>query len=304
MRVAVIGGTGLIGWYAAKSLLAHGHDVRIIARREPDAALELDACEFKPIDLYASEPEELRAALEGCDGLVQAAGADPRIVPSGSAQEFFFEANVESNLRLFGAARDVGVNVGVILTSYFHPLRPEMADHPYVASRMASEDQLTELCGDQLRLVILQPPYVFGAIPGRTSLGDTIVQAVRVPLLVPRGGTNAMSVMALAEAIRGALERDNVRGAYLVGDENLTWRHLIQRFGGRSARLPTWLIRAVMWLGRIALTIVRRQSGLDPVRLTDVIASEMFFDPTPGQEALGYSGGDLNTAIADLKRGT
>ena len=110
-----------------------------------------------------------------------------------------------------------------------------------------------------------------------------------------------MSVMALAEAIRGALERPSARGTYLVGDENLSWRRLIQRFGGRSALLPTWLIRAVMWLGSIALLIVRRQSGLDPVRLTDVIASEMFFDPSPGQEALGYSGGDLDTAIADIR---
>jgi dihydroflavonol-4-reductase len=302
MRIAVIGGTGLIGWYVARTLLANGHEVRVIARRPPSDALGLDTCEFKAVDLYASTPEQLCEALEGCDGLVQAAGADPRIVPSGSARDFFFEANVESNLRLFGAARESGVRAGVILTSYFHPLRPEMADHPYVASRMASETQLTELCGDQLRLVVLQPPYVFGAIPGRTSLGDTLAKAVRVPLLVPHGGTNAMSVMALAEAVRGALERDDARGSYLVGDENLSWRALIQRFGGRSALLPTWVIRTVMWLGRIALMLVRRQSGLDPVRLTDVIASEMFFDPTPGQEALGYSGGDLDTAIADIRR--
>ena len=301
MRVAVIGGTGLIGWHAARTLLGNGHEVRVIARREPSAALGLSDCEFASVDLYASEPEELRSALEGCDGIVQAAGADPRIVPTGSARDFFFQANVESNLRLFAAARAAGVRAGVLLTSYFHALRPEMADDPYVASRMASETQLSELCGDDLRLVVLQPPYVFGAIPGRASLGETLAKAVRIPLLVPRGGTNTMSVMALAEAIRGALERDDTRGAYLVGDENLTWRQMIGRFGGRSALLPTCLIRAVMWLGRIALRLVRRQSGLDLVRLTDVVASEMFFDPTPSQEALGYSGGDLDTAIADIQ---
>lgn len=303
MRIAVIGGTGLIGWHVARTLLANGHEVRVIARREPSAALGLSECEFASVDLYASKPEELRDALEGCDGIVQAAGADPRIVPSGSARDFFFQANVESNLRLFGAAREVGIRTGVILTSYFHALRPEMVDHPYVASRLASETQLAELCGDTLRLVVLQPPYVFGAIPGRASLGDTLAKAVRIPLLVPHGGTNAMSVMALAEAVRGALERDEVRGSYLVGDENLSWRELIRRFGGRSALLPTWLIRAVMWLGRIFLALVRRQSGLDPVRLTDVITSEMFFDPAPGQAALGYSGGDLDAAIADIRAG-
>ncbi|MBD88905.1 MAG: epimerase [Deltaproteobacteria bacterium] len=301
MRVAVIGGTGLIGWHAARALRERGHEVRIIARREPPEALGLGGCEFASIDLYASTPRELRDALQGCDGLVQAAGADPRIVPSGSATEFFFQANVESNLTLFSAALEAGVTAGVILTSYFHPLRPEMADHPYVASRIASEERLMELCDDALRLVILQPPYVFGAIPGRTSLGDSLTQAARFPLLVPRGGTNAMSVMALSQAICGAIERSSARGTYLVGDENLTWRALIGRFGGRAGILPTWILRSVMALGRVALYLLRRQAGLNPVDLTDVIASEMFFDPGPGQEALGYSGGDLDEAISDLR---
>ena len=302
MRVAVIGGTGLIGWHASRALMERGHEVRIIARRAPDPALGLESCEFASVDLYASSREEMRSALEGCAGIVQAAGADPRIVPGGSATDFFFEANVESNLRLFGAARDAGVTAGVILTSYFHVLRPEMVDHPYVASRVASDERLRALCGEGLRLVILQPPYVFGAIPGRTSLGDTLAKAARFPLLVPHGGTNAMSVMALADAICGALERPRTSGPYLVGDENLSWVSLIGRFGGRSARLPTWMLRLAMKLGRFALAIVRRQSGLDPVRLTDVIASEMFFDARPSQEALGYTGGDLDQAIADIRR--
>ena len=105
MRVAVIGGTGLIGWHAARALMERGHEVRIIARREPPEALGLGDCEFASIDLYASTLQDLSDALEGCDGLVQAAGADPRIVPSGSATDFFFQANVESNLTLFEAAR-------------------------------------------------------------------------------------------------------------------------------------------------------------------------------------------------------
>ena len=302
MRVAVIGGTGLIGWHAARTLLERGHEVRIIARREPAEELQLDACDFASVDLYAATHDELRDALADCDGLVQAAGADPRIVPSGSARDFFFEANVASNLSLFTAAIEAGVTVGVILTSYFHPLRPEMADHPYVASRIASEEQLAELCGERLRLVVLQPPYVFGAIPGRSSLGDSLTLAARVPLLVPRGGTNAMSVMALARAICGALERPEAQGTYLVGDENLTWRQLVKRFGASSAILPTWLIRAVMYVGRLALKLARRQAGLEPVSLTDVITSEMFFDPGPGQNALGYSGGDLDEAIGELKK--
>jgi hypothetical protein len=56
-----------------------------------------------------------------------------------------------------------------------------------------------------------------------------------------------------------------------------------------------------MWLGRVFLKIRGRESGLDPVKLVDVLASDMFFDPTDSQQALGYSGGSLDEAIHTLK---
>jgi nucleoside-diphosphate-sugar epimerase len=301
MRVAIVGGTGLIGWHAARALRAKGHEILIIARRPPAPALGLDDCDFEAVDLYQAEVATLEEVLDGCDALVQAAGADPRIIPSDDPRDFFFEANVETNLRLFGAACAVGVSSGVILTSYFHALRPAMANQPYVASRVESEARLLELCDGRLRLVILQPPYVFGAIPGRSSLGDTLVKAARFPLLVPKGGTNAMGARALGDAICGALENTDAAGPYLVGDENLSWKELITRFGGRAGTLPTWVLRAVMGCAGLALRLVGRRSGLDLPELTDVIASEMYFDPADGQRVLGYRGGDLDAEIQQIR---
>ena len=301
LQVAVLGGTGLIGWHTAKALTRAGHPIRILARKPPIEALNLPTEAFHSIDLFAASDEALQAALEGCDVIVQAAGADPRIVPKGSARDYFFSVNVEANDRLFAAAKRAGVHTLVLLTSYFHPLRPEMAEHPYVASRIASEESALALDGDDFRVVILQPPYVFGAVPGRKTLGDSMRKAARFPLLLPGGGTNAMSVRSLAEAIVGAIERD-VRGVFLVGDENLSWKALFKRFGGRSARLPTFILRGIMWLGRGFLKLRRRESGLDPVKLVNVITSEMYFEPTASAEALGYSRGGLDEAIADLKR--
>ena len=119
-------------------------------------------------------------------------------------------------------------------------------------------------------------------------------------MLLPGGGTNAMSVSALAQAIVGAIER-NVRGAFLVGDENLSNKALFKRFGGRSLRLPTFVLRAFMWCARAFLRLRGRESGLDPVQLVDVLVTDMFFDPTESQNALGYSGGGLSAAIAESK---
>jgi nucleoside-diphosphate-sugar epimerase len=300
LEVAVLGGTGLIGWHTAKALKSAGHSIRVLARKPPIADLNLQDAAFQSLDLLAASEADLQAALEGCDAIVQAAGSDPRVLPKGCARDYFFAVNVEANDRLFAAAKRAGVHTVVLLTSYFHPLRPEMSDQPYVASRIASEEAAKALDAEGFRVVILQPPYVFGAVPGRKTLGDSMVKAARFPLLLPSGGTNAMSASSLAEAIVGALER-KVRGSFLVGDENLSWKDLFKRFGGRSARLPTFILRGFMWLGRGILKLRRRQSGLDPVSLTNVIVSDMFFDPTESAQALGYTRGNLDEAIADLK---
>lgn len=298
--VAVLGGTGLIGWHTALALKAAGHSVRILARKEPIEDLGFSASEFHSIDLFNASEPELKDALQDCTALVQAAGADPRIVPKGSARDYFFEVNVAANGRLLAAAQGAGLGTIVFLTSYFHPLRPEMASHPYVASRIASEKAALALNRPDFRVVILQPPYVFGAIPGRTTLGDSIAKLSWLPLLLPGGGTNAMAASALAQAIVGAVERP-VQGTFLVGDENLSNKALFKRFGGKSIRLPTFILRGFMWCARGYLKLRGRESGLDPVQLVDVLVTDMFFDPAPSQKALGYTGGGLQAAIQEIK---
>jgi hypothetical protein len=57
-----------------------------------------------------------------------------------------------------------------------------------------------------------------------------------------------------------------------------------------------------MWLGRAFLKLRGRESGLDPVMLVDVLASDMFYDCDKSAEILGYSRGHLDDAIADIKR--
>jgi hypothetical protein len=50
----------------------------------------------------------------------------------------------------------------------------------------------------------------------------------KVPDFAPAGGTNYMSVRSLAEALHGALTRGESGTAYLVGDQNLSYRSYFQ----------------------------------------------------------------------------
>ena len=63
MRIAIAGGTGLLGGHVASELRSRGHEVRVLSRRSPDY----------PVDLTTGEG--LGSALAGCDVVAAFAAA-------------------------------------------------------------------------------------------------------------------------------------------------------------------------------------------------------------------------------------
>jgi len=84
-----------------------------------------------------------------------------------------------------------------------------------------------------------------GSVPGLPSaIFEPYTQwaqgKIPIPAYGPAGGTNFRSFRSLSEAIEGALERGEPGKAYLVGDENLSFRDYFQLFFdavGSDARL-------------------------------------------------------------------
>jgi uncharacterized protein YbjT (DUF2867 family) len=89
MRVAVIGGSGVLGRATAAALREGGHEVRAPSRRDPD----------HPIDLATGAG--LDAALAGCDAVVDASNA--------SARKQMRPVLVEGSARLLAAEARAGV---------------------------------------------------------------------------------------------------------------------------------------------------------------------------------------------------
>ena len=80
MQVAVFGATGRTGWHVVRQLLAAGHGVKALVRR--NVALDIDDAALAVVTVQSlADPQPLRAALEGCDAVVSAVG--PRRLRDG-----------------------------------------------------------------------------------------------------------------------------------------------------------------------------------------------------------------------------
>lgn len=312
LHTLVIGGTGLLGYHAVHELCRRGHPVSVLALDMPAEGLLPDGVKVVLADLDACSDDEVRALLRGCDAIVFAIGKDDRVVPPRPAYEFFYRANVEPALRVIRLARDAGVTRAVICSSmfaYFDRIWPDLQlahHHPYIRVRREQEAATLAAAGDDMALTILEISYVFGTVPGRQPLWDPMFRFARsrLPLLGAHGGTNAVAVRHVGEAIAGGIE-NGYRGCALVGDENMSWNDLMQRIAaalGRPRRAHT-LADPVVRAALRPLHWWRRLNGLEDGLSLPEFAYAMnrgfYFDPTPYRTALGYGSGGLDAAIAE-----
>lgn len=315
IHTLVIGGTGLLGYYAVKELAERGHQVSVLALDMPAEGFLPEGVEVVLADLDACNDDEVRELLSGCDAVVFAIGKDDRVVPPRPAYEFFYKANVEPAVRVIRLAREAGVTRGAICSSmfaYFDRTWPDLKlaeHHPYVRARREQESETLAAAGDDMALTILEIPYVFGTVPGRQPLWGPMLKFARsrLPLLSTYGGTNAVAVQHVGEAIAGGLER-SYHGPALVGDENLSWNDLMERLAaalGRPRRahtLPDTVVgmglRPVHWWHELR----RREAGLYLPEFARILTRGFYFDPEPFRKVLGYGSGGLDAAIADTVR--
>jgi len=115
MKVALTGGTGLVGLFLADAARAAGHDVTLLSRNPPPGGMHYDLLGEVP-DLTGHDAL-IHAAFQHAPGRYRGGeGTDP---------EGFLAANRDGSLRLFAAARQAGVARALFLST-----RAVYGDHP------------------------------------------------------------------------------------------------------------------------------------------------------------------------------
>ncbi|NEW37628.1 NAD(P)-dependent oxidoreductase [Nocardia cyriacigeorgica] len=234
MRILIVGGTGMIGAHAALHLRAQGNDVTVAARNPLDGGSPVH--EFPVLLGDYAEQTFSAADLAPFDAIVFAAGQDFRHMGRGVDEAQFWEKTQSSGVPRFAAlAKEAGVRRFVQIGSYYHHLRPDLADAlPYVAARRAADEGARALADESFNVSTLNPPNIFGVISGpsakryRKLFSWAAGNEPQIPDFAPPGGTNYMSARSLAQAIWGALQHAEPGKAHLIGDENLSFREYFQ----------------------------------------------------------------------------
>src|SRR5882672_5509595 len=104
MKIAITGGTGFIGRHLAERLLADGHQVVLIARKERAGETTFAAARarFRANDL--SDPRALAEAFAGCEAVAHCAGINREI-----GKQTFRRVHIEGTRHIVQAAKIAGV---------------------------------------------------------------------------------------------------------------------------------------------------------------------------------------------------
>ena len=316
MKVFMIGGTGLLGSQAAKELIERGHEVSSIALPPlPQGAVLPEQMKIEYGNYLEMSDEQLRGYLEGCDGFVFAAGVDERVEGPSPIYDLYKKYNIDPVKRLLGLCKECGVRHAVILGSYFvhanriWPEKKLSEYHPYIRSRIDQENVALDYAKEGMDVAILELPYIFGTQPGRKPVWVFLVKNVMMMksmTMYPGGGSTMVTVRQVGQAIAGALERNKDGNTYPIGYYNLTWKELltiIHKYLGvpdkKIITIPKWMFALTGFFIMIQNRFKGIQSGLDMVKLADIMCSNLFIDKSEGSTELGVEEDDIDAAIGD-----
>lgn len=316
MKVIIVGGTGFIGYHSALELLRRGHSVKAVAIEDvlPGTWFPGEArLVYK--DVFEASRKELKELFTGWEALVYAVGPDDRFIPKAPAYDFFHEKLVVSCKKVLESARDAGVKRCAVCNSYlayFDRTWPEkkLAErHPYIRCRVEQASACLSAGGDSMAVMILELPYIFGAMPGRIPLWKHVLferlKTMKPFVMFPGGGTQMIAVEHAAEAVAGALESGEQGRRYAVGDENMPWKRMLRIIldamdlpRRKVVTIPT--CAASLYGKRLRKKHARegREAGLNYARLfEDILSRYCYFDAEPAAKALRISHGGIEDSI-------
>lgn len=310
MKVAVTGGTGLVGIHAIAQLLRDGRSVRALVRNEhklkANLALFDVSTEWLEIVLGdINDPAAVTAALSGADALIHCAGIfSNRFTDADLLQR----TNVDGVQAVLNAAVEQGLDPIIHISSYlalFPPRRSiQSADDPvtspkslYTRTKAASEFIARELQDKGAPIVTIYPGSIQGPHDPTYGIGSQIIeQSIKTGSWADAGGGRVytdvrdLSLLLSRLLVAGQGPRRIMFGGYFLPDAEVG--EILARVSGKAIkvnRVPGGLLR---FIGSIsdAISHVTKQEFQLTREAAEVLTKSV---PTDDSVALALLDGDM-----------
>lgn len=318
--VLLTGASGFVGGAVMRHLLERGYSVRALVRRPGEfrAPPGVVICSGDVTDLPS-----LLAGAAGCDFAIHCA-ADYRLSLRSADVSRMVAVNVGGTANVLEAARRAGVRrvvhcstvgtlafkrSGKVCTEADTSPSPAALAGPYKRSKWAAERLALQGNSSGFEVVVVQPSTPVGGGDRRpTPTGQTIKDFLRgrIPAVVDTG-LNLVAVESVGQGHVLAMERGRAGACYILGDQNLTLRELLNRVAGLAGvEPPRW--RVPLALGFLAATVSegfgRLADRAPTISLTSVrmAAHPMYVDSNRARSELGWEAANLDLALRQAVR--
>lgn len=242
MKVLLTGGTGFLGKNVARSLAAHGHELRVLARGSSDLSGLPREAEIARGDV--TDADSLQRGAQGCAAVCHMAALVKMWVPDRAR---FDAVNLGGLRNALEAARSAGARL--VYTSSFiavGPAGPEPVDEAriHAGDRYRNDYERTKALADAVAaeaaargqdVVRLYPGVVYG--PGDLTDGNLVVKMVadhlagRFPGIIGPGDRvwSYSFVEDVAEGHAAALEKGRSGERYFLCGENVDMNGFFER---------------------------------------------------------------------------
>lgn len=315
MRAFVTGGTGFIGANLVRLLLQEGYTVRALVR----PSSRLDNLQSLDVEIVKGDlsDTELWRQMVGCQFLFHVAA---HYSLWQADRPSLYHHNVLGTRNVLAAARQAGIErtvytssvaaigvgpPGTIVDETHQSPLDELVGH-YKKSKFLAEQEAMQAAQAGLEVVVVNPSSPIGPWDIKpTPTGDIILRFLRrqMPTYLDTG-LNFIDVRDVARGHLLALERGRSGDRYILGNENLTLKALLDwlaQLTGLSApqhSVPAWLPLTAAWIDERILAPLGKPPSipLDGVRMAH---QPMYYDASKAVRELGLPQSPLMTALKD-----
>lgn len=314
MRVFVTGGTGFVGANLVRVLLQQGYTVKALAR----ANSQLDNLRNLDVEIVTGDlnDPDLYKQMQGCQAVFHVAA---HYSLWQADKDMLYRCNVQGTRNVLAAARKAGIERTVYTSSvaaigvkeggiadetYQSPVEKLIGD--YKKSKYYAEQEAVKAAQLGQDIVIVNPSTPIGPFDIKpTPTGDMIVRFLRrqMPFYLDTG-LNFIDVRDVAHGHILALEKGKSGDRYILGNQNLTMKVLLNQLGeitgipAPKSSIPQWIPLSVAWFDERILAPLGKAPSV-PLDGVKMAKQKMFYDASKAVRELGLPQTAIATALKD-----